>query len=303
MDLTALFLNYLAAEKRYSPHTVKAYETDIIQFCRFILSAYQLNNPLDANHLVIRSWLVSLVKRNLDNRTINRKISSLKSFYKWAKKRGHLNTNPMRKIISPKSKKRLPQYAGQQEMRDLVAFYRDEKTGDFISVRNKLIIRCLYELGLRRSELIELELKHLDLKAGQVKVLGKGNKERIIPLGGELIAEFSRYILLLTEMGLLTGVKLFTTETGKAIYPRLLHRIVSKSLTSIITLKQRSPHVLRHSFATHLAANGADINAVKELLGHSNLAATQVYLHTSIAQLKEVYFRAHPRAEAKEPEN
>lgn len=289
------FLQYIEHEKRLSPHTLLAYKKDLEQFFSYLEDMYSLTSAQDVRHVHIRSWIVHLMQEGLASRSTNRKLSTLKSYFKFLKKRGQLELNPMAKVIAPKMGKRLPVFVNQQHLKQLI---EEVDYGEGYSAsRNKLIVELLYSSGMRRSELINLKIADIDFSNSYFKVLGKGNKERLIP--------FSRYLMNLLEAFIdirnqtfpdNINQELFLTDKGKKLYPKLVYNLVNKQLSLVTTLEQRSPHVLRHSFATHLSDNGADLNAIKELLGHSNLSATQIYTHNSIEKLKEVYQQAHPKA-------
>jgi integrase/recombinase XerC len=290
---TTTFLKYLEFEKRFSPHTLMAYKGDLAQFEEFLFKTYEISSFTAVNAQHIRSWMVQLMQERISTRSINRKLSSLKSFFKFLKKRGQLAKNPMSKIIAPKSGKRLPVFVNKEQMELL--FENVDFGEGFEGLRNKTIMELLYATGLRRSELIGLELKNIYLESCLIKVLGKGNKERLIPLSRNIEKVLKGYLSERKE--LFPGQKaLFLTNKGQVLYPKMVYNLVKKYLSAVTTLDQRSPHVMRHSFATHLSDNGADLNAIKELLGHSSLAATQVYTHNSIEKLKKVYEQAHPKA-------
>lgn len=286
------FLKYLKHEKRYSAHTILSYQNDLSQFQKFLSDTYEINKAREITHFHIRSWMVSLMEEGISTRSINRKISSLKSWFKYLLKREQVDANPTLKIQSPKVSKKLPVYVEQTNIRDL--FEKVPFEDDFPGQRDKLILELLYCTGVRLSELINLEEDQLDLNKGEIKVLGKGNKERIIPIDRKLIASLQNYITLKqTEH---VGSHLFITNTGKKVYPKFVYRLVNRFLSMVTTVDKKSPHTLRHTFATHLLDSGADLNAVKELLGHASLAATQVYTHNNIEKLKDIYKNAHPKA-------
>ena len=289
------FLSHLKFQKRYSQHTLLSYENDLRSFVDFIEVQYGAM-PLDAvRSAMVRSWLASLKESGMVSKSINRKISALKSFFKFQLRQGLLVSSPMAGIIAPKIGKRLPQYVEQEQIETL--FTRVEFPDDWHGQTDRLILELLYQTGMRRAELIGLRESHIDYHYDQLKVLGKGNKERIIPVSRELITAISDYIRQKQEK--IPGADrqvLLVRPDGKKLYPRYVYNVVNAYLSLITTIDKKSPHILRHSFATHLTNRGADLNAVKELLGHSSLAATQVYTHNSIDKLKEVYKRAHPKA-------
>lgn len=289
------FIGYLTTEKRYSEHTVKAYMKDLTQCQQYLSQHHEVNEVLEANSALIRSWLVALVNEGVSARSVNRKMSSLKSFFKYHIRQGHLEENPMSKVVAPKTSKRLPSYVEEKEMRFLLEDIVFEQ--DYAGVRDQVIINLFYHTGMRRSELIGLKVKNTDLRKGSVKVLGKGNKERIIPILPEMAELIQRYLDMRLALPVIADSDvLLLTEKGKQLYPELVYRIVNKYLSLVTTADKRSPHVLRHTFATHMLNNGADLNTIKELLGHANLSATQVYTHNSVEQLKNIYKQAHPRA-------
>ncbi|HWB63123.1 MAG TPA: tyrosine-type recombinase/integrase [Chitinophagales bacterium] len=288
------FYNYIAFEKRYSKNTLESYRNDLEQFNAF-LKANEGSEITFATHLEARNWIVGLMEQKITTRSINRKISTLKSFYKYLLKKGEIRKNPMAKVQAPKTAKRLPAFVEQPGIERLLT--QLEFAEGFEGQCEKMIFELLYATGMRRSELINLKEKDIDSYGSQIKVLGKGNKERIIPLSPKLTLAIREFIE--TKRNALEnqeGDYLLVTPKGNKIPPRQLYTIVRKYLDLVTTIDKRSPHVLRHTFATHLMNNGADINAVKELLGHSSLAATQVYTHNTIDKLKNIYKQAHPKA-------
>lgn len=289
------FSEYLLHEKKYSTLTVKAYITDLNAFLHFITEVYGSDTLQDVHYSQIRRWIVQLVEAKISNRTINRKISSLNSYYKFLIKTGSLEANPLSKHKALKTAKKVQIPFSQKEMDDVMHILESET--DFEGVRNKLIVELFYATGIRRIELIEITLKDLDLPNKTLKVLGKRNKERYIPLIDSVLQSAKSYLKLREAI---TTVKnqeyLFLTNKGLKIYETLVYRIINEYFSKASLKVKKSPHILRHSFATHLLNEGADLNAVKELLGHSSLAATQVYTHNSIAELKKVYESAHPRS-------
>jgi len=291
MHLTS-FLKYLEFEKRYSPHTVESYRNDIQQFQDFLQKQFETNEWADVTPGMVRSWMVSLAESGRANRSINRKISALQTFVKYLMRRGFLAKNNLRKVVAPKVGKRLPVYVQESQMESLLDVMKFSE--DFAGVRDRLIIELFYTTGMRRSELVALQDQDIDLEKLTVKVMGKGSKERIIPIGPDLRELILRYRKLRDEIA--NNGQCWVTESGKPIYPKLIYNIVNKYLSMVSTLEKKSPHVLRHSFATHLANEGAELNAIKELLGHANLSATQVYTHNSIEQLRKVYEAAHPKS-------
>lgn len=288
------FLNYLASEKKYSSHTLTAYRNDLLQFAEFIKSQYEVEKCTDIHAPMIRSYVAELMQGGMQARSINRKISSLKSYFKYSLQQGLLQENPMKKVVSPKTSRRLPVIVEQAKMEVLLADMPGE-TDSFSSWRDFLVLELLYGTGIRLSEAIGLKESDLRLDSGTIKVLGKRNKERIIPITGGLAGLLRSYIIVKQREGFQSD-QLLLTDKGLPAYPKLIYSIVKNHLGTVSTMKKRSPHVLRHSYATHLLDNGAELNAIKELLGHSNLAATQVYTHNSIERLKEVYRKAHPKS-------
>lgn len=282
------FLSFIKYEKRYSPHTALAYEKDLEQFETYFKSYNPNGTVQTANHTAIRGWIVSLMNEKITARSINRKISVLKSYYKFLLRKGEIKNNPMAKIISPKTSSRLPVFVEEKSLDNLLEKVEFEE--GFEGVRDKLIIELLYATGMRRSELINLKNTDLDSYNAQLKVLGKGKKERIIPIHQNLLQTIGKY-----KETQPSSDYLLCDEEGNQLAVDKVYRIVKKYLSMVTTIEKKSPHVLRHSFATAMLNNGAEINAVKELLGHANLAATQVYTHNTIEKLKNVYKQAHPR--------
>ncbi len=287
------FLAYLQFEKRYSVHTITAYSNDLIQFFDFMETQYEGLDFTLVTGTMVRSWLASLKENELTSKSMNRKISALKSFFKYQIQQGHLAKSPMETVISPKVNKRLPAFVAENDMEQLLlnlSFAEGWK-----GFTEKMVIQLFYATGMRLSELINCKESQLDLSKKIIKVLGKGNKERILPISTEIAKSLDEYIKEKpTEAK--GNPHLFVNEKGKALQPRSVYSFVKFYLSQVTTLQKKSPHILRHSFATHLMNNGADLNAVKELLGHASLAATQVYTHNTIEKLKEVFAKAHPKA-------
>ena len=298
------FINYLRFEKRYSAHTIRSYKDDLEAFMAYVGREFGGLELKEVSPAVVRSWLASMKDEGLSSRSLNRKISSLRSFYKYQLKNGVVETSPMGAIISPKMSKRLPVFVEQKEMAilfDEVAF-----PDDWGGWTDRLVLAILYYTGMRLSELVGLREGHVDSGNRTVKVLGKGNKERVIPVNEVLMAAIRVYCEKKSELGAAEspgrpkGVVdrefLLVNGAGKKLYPKYVYRVVRRYLAQVTTIEQKSPHVLRHTFATHLMNAGAGLTPVKELLGHASLAATQVYTHNTIEKLKDVYKKAHPKA-------
>lgn len=287
------FLDYLKFERRFSQHTIISYHTDLTSFFDFLVTTYDYKNLKEITHSHIRSWLAFLKEGKLAAKSINRKISTLRSFYKFQVKQGLLLQNPMIKIIAPKNEKRLPQFVADKDIRRLLNSV--EFTEDWQGKTDKLLISILYNTGIRLSELISLKPSSINFSNSSIKVIGKGNKERIIPVSADLLNEIKKYQKEWLSIHDQSSNNLFVGSKGKPLNPKAVYNTIKKYLTLVTTIEKRSPHVLRHSFATHLSNNGADLNAVKELLGHTSLAATQVYTHNNISKLLEIYKKAHPK--------
>jgi integrase/recombinase XerC len=285
------FLKYLKFEKRFSRHTLVSYQTDLKQFKEF-LSAFD-STPEAATHIDVRAWIVSLVENQINARSINRKIATLRSFYKFLLKREIITTDPSSRIKVLKTAKRLPQFVKQSELNILLDQF--DFKNSLNGWRDRVMLEVLYGTGIRLSELVNLEVKDIDLNKQTIKVLGKRNKERVIPFSNGLKVVILDYMK--AKEGLITKNDFFLiTNKGEKVYPEFVYRIIKKYLKNYTSADKTSPHVLRHTFATHLLNKGADLNAVKDLLGHSSLAATQVYTHNSIEKLKKVFDQAHPKA-------
>lgn len=288
------FLDHLRFEKRYSQHTLISYQTDLEQFFAYLSSQFDSPDVPAITAMFIRSWLAEMKEDGLESRSLNRKISSLKSFFRFQLKNGVIQQSPMTTIVSPKLNKRLPVFVEEKDIQTLFDYV--EFSADWKGRTEKLVLQLFYSTGMRLSELIGLKESQVDDSLKQVKVLGKGNKERIIPVSAELVQLLREYIKEKPVQQEERDPRLFLTEKGKPLQPRQVYGFVKQHLATVTTIQQKSPHILRHSFATHLMNNGADLNAVKELLGHSSLAATQVYTHNTIEKLKEVFRKAHPKA-------
>ena len=284
------FITYLSSEKRFSEHTIKSYTTDLKQFISFLSSEFQIIDEInEISFQIIRTWIASLLEKGINPRSVNRKISTLKTYFKFLIREGKLIENPMMKVVAPKSKKRLPVFIEEDQIASLLNEVQFEE--GFIGQRNRLIIELFYVTGIRLSELINIKISDVDFNSQSIKVLGKRNKERIIPLSSTTINSLNNFIENNQKNDFL-----FTNLDGMKLYTKLVYRLVNKYIAKISSVNKKSPHILRHTFATHMLNNGADINAIKELLGHANLSATQVYTHNTIEKLKTVYKQAHPRA-------
>jgi integrase/recombinase XerC len=292
---TQKFLDYLKFQKRYSRHTIISYQTDLSAFFAFLQFTFG-DTELDAiKPSFVRTWLASLKDQGMEAKSINRKISALKSFFKYQLKEAAVTVSPMSVIISPKISKRLPQFVEKADINTLFEYV--EFPDDWQGKTDRIILQLLYNTGIRQAELVSLKESQVDHYKSAIKVLGKGNKERIIPVSEALLAIVKDYIAEKRKiLDHFDGEILLVNERGKKLYPRYVYNSVHKYLDKITTISKKSPHVLRHTFATHLMNNGADLNAVKELLGHSSLAATQIYTHNSIEKLKDIHKKAHPKA-------
>ena len=288
------FLDYLQFEKKYSIHTIEAYEKDILDFSGFAQASFELEDINQVNYAIIRSWIVSLVESNISNRSINRKLSSLNTYYKFLQKIEAIETNPLAQHKALKVSKKVQVPFSETEIANVL---ENEFQGtDFESIRNLLMVELFYSTGIRRAELINIKLQDINSSTSTLKVLGKRNKERIIPLLSSVVSTVKTYLEVRDTLDAIVDRDyLFLTKKGVKVYETLVYRIINDYFSKTSAKVKKSPHVLRHSFATHLLNQGADLNAVKELLGHSSLAATQVYTHSSIAELKKVYANAHPR--------
>ncbi len=289
------FLDYLKFEKRYSAHTIISYQTDITAFFIYLNENFGKLQLSEITHSFIRSWLADLKEKKLTSKSINRKISTLRSFFKYHLKRGTITAVPTANLISPKISKRLPVFIKESETKQLLETL-NSSTEDWKTLNARMLITLFYATGMRVSELINLKEKQLDSARLQIKVLGKGNKERIIPISKEVILGIQEYQNLKRKTFENREDILLVTEKGKKLYPKYAWLLVNKYLGQASTLDKKSPHVLRHTFATHLMNNGAELNAVKELLGHASLAATQVYTHNTIEKLKDIHKKAHPKS-------
>ena len=290
------FIQYITYEKRYSENTLSAYKQDLESFRQFLLNNFEQKSLASVNTDMVRTWVVTLMDDGYSPGSVNRKLSSLKSFYRYLLKEGEIDQSPMNNIHTLKTAKRLPTYVEKEQLNN----YLDNTilSTDFKVARDNMVIELLYATGMRRAELTGLKTASIDFSNNSVKVLGKRNKERLIPLSNRMMERIHHY-LEIKEKTIESPTPYFiVTNKGSQAYPRLIWQIVNKELMSITSAK-KSPHVLRHSFATHMLNNGADLNTIKELLGHANLSATQVYTHNTIEQLKLIYTEAHPRAKLK----
>jgi integrase/recombinase XerC len=290
------FLKHLNFEKRYSPNTILSYQNDLSQFQQYCFEALDIPEIEKADYKAIRSWIISLIESKVTVRSVNRKISCLKSFYKYLVREKIITGNPVNKVISPKQKKQLPSFIEEKHMDNLFSEVNFEQT--FNDQRDKLILELFYSTGIRLNELINLKQSDVNHYELTIKVLGKRNKERIIPITKDMSSFINTYENLRTEQfgTVLKADTLLITDKGEKLYPKFVYRVVTKYLGLVSTSEKRSPHVLRHTFATHMLNHGADLNAIKEILGHANLSATQVYTHNTFEKLKSVYKQAHPRA-------
>jgi len=290
------FLEYLMFERNYSRHTVVAYKKDINSFYEFCVNEFDLGSLAEVNYSQIRAWIVMLVDEGISNSSINRKISSLKSFYKFLQKTEQVKKNPLVKHKALKVAKKVQVPFTVKEINKVIDALELEE--DFTSLRNKLMVELFYSTGMRRAELIGLKVGSVHMEAQTLKVLGKRNKERLLPLIPSVLGTLRKYLIVRRGLKFETDY-LLVTEKGNKIYETLVYRVINSYFSKVSTKVKKSPHILRHSFATHLLNQGADLNSVKELLGHSSLASTQVYTHNSLEKIKEMYNQAHPRSQKK----
>lgn len=295
MEVIKQYIDFIKLERRYSPHTVEAYRNDLFQFQLFMQDLYSIE-IIEAQYVMIRAWIVHLSSNGISKRSINRKVTALRSFYKYHLIRENIKINPAVKINPLKTDKKLPVYVEEENMELL--FKEVDFPEDYQGVMDNTIIDLLYTTGIRVSELVNLQLNYIDWSAMQIKVLGKRNKERIIPITPKLVEQLKKYNThrdsILVEDN--SQSYYFLTKNGKKIYNKLVYRSINYYLGLVTTISKKSPHVLRHTFATHLLNKGADLNAIKEILGHASLSATQIYTHNSIEKLKNIYKQAHPKA-------
>lgn len=286
------FLQSLQFEKRSSAHTVISYKTDLDQFRKYLLFQYETDQPEIAQPAMLRSWVVSLMEEGLNPVSINRKMASLRAFYGYLKRKKQISKDPSKILSTLKTRKNLPAFVEEKSMEmlfDTVGF-----TDDFEGIRDRTILELLYGTGIRLSELIGMEISDMDFYNNSIRVMGKRAKERVVPISSSLVVLLKKYLNVRAPEG--DTRTLILTDSGNPAYPVFIQRTVKKYLTAVTTLSQKSPHVLRHTYATHLLNRGADLNAIKELLGHANLAATQIYTHNSIEKLKKTHQQAHPKA-------
>ena len=292
--MTNSFFKYLQFEKRYSSHTLVSYQNDLGQLQRFLASRYPETLIEEVNHAILRDWVISLSEEGLNENSINRKLVTLRSFYKFLIKSGVIEKSPVAKLTNLKTKKGLPQFVREHEINFI--FDHDLFENSFTGQRDHLVMEILYGTGIRLSELIELKTAKIDFVNSSIKVLGKRNKERVIPISANLNSIIKKYVFSKKEeFNGNASVYLIVTNRGEKSYPMMINRIVKKYLTGV-SIDKKSPHILRHTYATHLLERGADLNAVKDLLGHQSLAATQIYTHNSLGKLKKVFDQAHPKA-------
>ena len=290
------FLQYIKYEKGYSTHTFVSYQTDLLQFQDFAESKSITFEPDKIDASLVREWVVTLMESGASARSVNRKLSTLKSFYRFLKQHNQAFHNPLKKIVAPKNKKQLPKFLKEDELENLLDGDDNFFENSFEGVRDKLMVDMFYTLGIRLSELIGIKDTDIDMNGKTIMITGKRNKQRLLPFGDKLKDAVQEYMKVRNETVSRQCGNLFIKEDGGKLYPMLVYRIINRNITMVSSLSQRSPHVLRHTFATTMLNNGAELNAVKELLGHSNLAATEVYTHTTFEQLQKIYKQAHPRA-------
>ena len=289
------FLDFLRLERRYSRHTVTSYQTDLGQFAAYAKASFELTDLAEATHPVIRGWVVALMGQALDPRTVNRKVACLRSYYKFLLRTGRISANPMLRVKAPKMAQKLPEFVPEAALNGLLNSLQFPDT--YAGHRDQLLLELLYGTGIRLSELIGIAAADVSLPGATVRVTGKGNKQRVVPLNPSLLVVLERYYRQRAHAFGAAPGPLLLTDKGAPLYEKLVYRTVKHYLSQITTsAAQQHPHALRHAFATHLLGKGADLNAIKELLGHSSLAATQVYTHLSVDRLKSVFEQAHPRA-------
>ncbi|MBS3806488.1 MAG: tyrosine-type recombinase/integrase [Bacteroidales bacterium] len=288
------FLKYLQYEKRYSDHTIRAYRNDLKQFFSYLEENHSSRDVQSITEDKVRAWIVNCLHNNISERTINRKISTLKTYFKYLMRMGYIHYDPMVKVYTPKVGRRIPYFVDESHMNLLTDHRLFDK--DFYGFRDQVIVEMLYQTGMRLSELIRIEDRDIHFGSQQIRIIGKRNKERIIPLTAPLVEMIRQYMARRDEKFLRRAPGfLLVTNKGKKLYEKFVYRTVKKYLSFVTTLEKRSPHVLRHTFATHMLNHGADLNAIKEILGHANLSATQIYTHSTFEKLRAIYKQAHPR--------
>lgn len=295
------FLNYIQFEKRYSQNTFIAYKNDLEKFFEFIEIQYRINNISEVNHTIIRTWLVNLKSQNISNRSINRKISTLNKFYKYLLRESVIEINPMHKVISPKNESRLPTIIEEGKLNKFLDNIEQDGNLSFNDIRDNIILELFYNTGIRLSELINIRQSSINWSNNSIKVLGKRNKERIVLFSNSFSQKLLLYLNEINQLQLNHDFLIITND-GSKTYPMFIYRLIRNKLGNVTLQKKRSPHVLRHSIATHLLDNGAPLNAIKEMLGHESLAATQIYTHNSIDKLKKAYQKAHPKEQINKEE-
>lgn len=293
MDIKESFLQYIRTEKRYSRHTVTSYNNDLDQFFRWLEDNRPGTTAVDVKHADIRGWMVSLLEGGAAAGTVHRKISALRTLFRYMRRHEIISTDPVAGLKLPRKPKLLPVFVAEDALSKLLDEFR---FGDnFSGLRDRTVVEFLYLTGMRRSELINLRDTDVDLSAGQVRVTGKRDKQRVIPLSAGFVKSLRSYIAVREESGF-SGDWFFVTDRGNKMYDKGVYNLVTRYLAMVTTIEKKSPHVLRHTFATHMLNRGADLNSIKELLGHASLSATQVYTHNTFEQLKKIYKQAHPRA-------
>lgn len=289
------FLQYLQTEKRYSPHTIRSYSNDLDQFILFLSVNNMPADPAEITSHQIRAWIVNLMDKGITSVTVHRKISCLRVFFRYLRKEEIIKGDPLEKVVLPKRKKTLPVFVGEEALDKLLD--NSDFGSDFSGIRNRTIIEMLYLTGMRRAELIGLHIYDVDLHESTVKVTGKRNKQRIIPLTRPFTARLEEYLKARNVFaGGSSSDWFFVTDKGNKLYDKFVYNLVRNYLSMVTTIEKKSPHILRHTFATHMLNRGADLNVIKEFLGHANLSATQVYTHNTFEKLKKIYKQAHPRA-------
>jgi integrase/recombinase XerC len=294
--LIEAFLAYLQKEKRYSHHTIKAYRTDLLQFRQYLEDHYPQENFLTIKSFVLRSWLAELAFQNISPTTLRRKKTAITTFYSFLRKNNYITKTPVMDVSLPKKSKKLPSYIDKKQIRDIIIWSLEETT-PYETARDLMVFKTLYATGMRVSELIHLYIEDIDFSKKEIKVTGKRNKQRIIPVDDSFLDEIKLFISIRNKtFPSISTPNLFLTNHGKPLYQRLIYRIVSDFITTYTHSSKKNPHLLRHTFATHLLEEGADINAIKELLGHASLNATQIYTHANLAHLKSMYEKFHPKS-------